>query len=138
MVLWFWLSIVLKEIFLTELEVVMPPEPVRWKEVSDIAQNSLIIDQAESRRELWKKIAHLPPGNRLDLRIELREMVKNKSYWPRKWEKTGKILILDHFDFNMKDGNYNQARLKLLEGLLCVADLKLVIISTLDPLYFSY
>jgi hypothetical protein len=133
--LWFWLWIVLKEIFLTNLEDLMPFEAADWTAVADIKQNFLVIERAESDRELWNEITDLPPGNRLDLRIELKKMVEDKSYWPG-WEGTVKVLILDHFDFNMKDGNYNQARLNLLEGLLGKLDLKLVIISTIDPLYF--
>jgi hypothetical protein len=131
--LWFWLSKVLKEIFLTDLEEAVPFEAVNWTEVAEIKENLLVIEQAEFGRELSKEIKDLPPRNRLDLRIELKKMVEDKSYRPG---RAGKILILDHFDFNMKDGNYNQARLNLLEGLLCELDLKLVIISTIDPLYF--
>jgi hypothetical protein len=108
---------------------------VDWTAVADIQQNFLVIERAESGRELWKQVTGLPPGNRLDLRIELKKMVEDKSYRPS-WEGTVKVVILDHYDFNMKDGNYNQARPILIEGLLCELDLKLVIISTVDPLYF--
>jgi len=129
-----WLAIVLKEVLLTSLEDVTSFTDLGWTTVTDIDEHYLVINQAESGRKLWKQITDLPPTNRLDLRIELKKMAEDKTYWPR-WDKSVRVLILDHFDFNMKDDNYNQARLSLLENLLCESDLKLVIISAIDPLY---
>jgi hypothetical protein len=138
MLLWvglgIWLAIVLKEVLLADLEDVTPFEDLNWTTLADIEEHYLVINQAESGLKPWKQIAGLPPTNRLDLRIELKKMVEDKAYWPG-WDKSVRVLILDHFDFNMKDDNYNQARLSLLENLLCEPDLKLVIISTIDPLY---
>jgi hypothetical protein len=129
-----WLAIVLKEVLLTDLEDATPFEDVNWNKVADIQQHYLVIAQAESGRKLWKQITDLPPTNRLDLRIELKKTIEDKTYWPI-WEKSVRVLILDHFDFNLRDEDYNRVRLGLLETLLCESDLKLVIISTIDPLY---
>ena len=130
----FWLAIVLKEVLFTSLEDVTPFTDLGWTGVADIKEHYLVINQAESGRKLWKQINDLPPTNRLDLRIELKKMDEDKTYWPS-WDKSMRVLILDHFDFNMKDEAYNRARLSLLESLLCESDLRLIIISTIDPLY---
>jgi len=45
-------------------------------------------------------------------------------------------MILDHFEFNIRDRVSNLARLELLESLLYGTHCRLVIISTVDPLYF--
>src|SRR5213075_2904182 len=104
-----WLAIVLKEVLLTSLEDVTSFTDLGWTTVTDIDEHYLVINQAESGRKLWKQITDLPPTNRLDLRIELKKMAEDKTYWPS-WDKSVRVLILDHFDFNMKDDNYNQAR----------------------------
>jgi hypothetical protein len=45
-------------------------------------------------------------------------------------------VVLDYFEFSMKDPQCNLERLGCLEGLLRRRNVKRVIISTVDPLYF--
>jgi len=46
------------------------------------------------------------------------------------------VMILDHFEFNIRDCASNLARLEFIETPLYEAHGKLVIVSTIDPLYF--
>jgi hypothetical protein len=45
-------------------------------------------------------------------------------------------IILDQFDFNMRDPAWNEKRLELVAKFLDKTDQKLVLVSTIDPMYF--
>jgi len=132
-ILGFWLIVVVNKIFLATTED--PPfDTVDWKEASEIQKNFLLIERAKSGQ--WQgtnTIAKLPPNSRLDLRRELKRIVEEKLEATR---SASSIIILDHFEFNLRDSKYNLARLELLEKLLLDTSRKLVLVSTVDPLFF--
>lgn len=70
----------------------------------------------------------------LDAQLVLKQMVKNPDC-PIP-EHKGRVLVIDHFDYNLWDYQYNDARLKLLEHLVYEVRCPLVVVSTVDPLYF--
>jgi hypothetical protein len=128
-----WLLVVVNKIFFATTED--PPfDTVDWKEVSDIKKNFLIIERAKSGQSQWMDtIANLAPDSRLDLRLELKKIVDDKSMATN---STSSIVILDHFEFNLRDSKYNLARIELLEKLLLDTTRKVVLVSTVDPLFF--
>jgi hypothetical protein len=46
------------------------------------------------------------------------------------------VVVLDHFDFNLKDRDDNKTRLNLLEHLVYETDRRILLVSSVDPLYF--
>jgi hypothetical protein len=134
-----WLMSLVKKIFFTDVEITPPFETVDWKTVEDIKGSSLVIGRAQSgKTERLKAILGPQSGDWCDVRVELNWMIRDPYY--QKPSCQGRLaLVLDHFDFNMKDRGYNLARLNLLESLLYEnydSRCKLVIVSTVDPLYF--
>jgi hypothetical protein len=130
----FWLAIIVKQIFFVGVADVVSTEDEKWPPTNGIQHNYLIITPSAFGRGRDTEITELHREN-LDMRIELKKMVEKKSYRP-KIDDNAKVVILDHFDSNIRDPNYNQARLELLESLVCKPGVKLVIISGIDPLYF--
>jgi hypothetical protein len=126
-----WLIDVGKKIF--------PPTPgdtpfdtIEWKQVSEIQKNFLVIERAKSGH--WQEtLAKLPHDSRLDLRHELKKIVEGNAI-PTNFASS--IIILDHFEFNLRDRKYNLARLRLVDKLLSNAGRKLVLLSTVDPLFY--
>ena len=132
-VLSFWLMIVVNKIFFTGIEDITF-DTVDWRHVNDINKNLLVLERAKAGRAQWiKVIADLPPESHLDMRLELKRRISDKSYQP---SYAGSVIILDYFEFNLKDRKYNQARLELLENLLLDSTRKLVLVSTIDLLFF--
>ena len=131
-VLFVWLMRLGTQIFFTDIADTPRFPLLRWKSVADIQGNFLVIGRAKSGKTGWLKSLHLPEGDELDLRDQLAKKVANPHY--RVPEGSGKVLVLDHFEFNIKNPDYNQARLELIEDLLRKAA-RLVVVSTVDPLY---
>ena len=134
-VLFFWLLSLMKKIFFTDVESAPHFQAVDWKTVEDIKTNSLVIGRARSgKTDRLRALPGLAPDDWRDLRVELKQMVGESYYQAPSCQ--GSVLVLDHFEFNIKDRQYNLARLNLLEDMLYVARCKLVAVSTVDPLYF--
>jgi hypothetical protein len=74
----------------------------------------------------------LPPP--VDLRVELGTYLRGN--WPKFEFTSKKAIVLDHFEFNIDDPDSNLARLEILERLLYIEKANVVIISTIDPLYY--
>jgi hypothetical protein len=133
-VLGFWLTRLVRKIFFIDVQNTPPFDAVAWKDVADIQSNFLVVGLAKSGKSGWlRSIRGLDATACLDLRVELR--AKPDRYSPQR-EQHGPILVLDHFEFNLKDRRYNLARLNLLESLLYDSGCKIVVVSTVDPLYF--
>jgi hypothetical protein len=134
-VMGFWLVSLVRKIFFTDVQNSPPFDPVAWKEVADIQTNFLVVGLAKSGKSKWlRSIRGISATDCLDVRVELRQS-KPDRYSPQR-QPHGPILILDHFEFNMKDWRYNLARLNLLESLLYDSGCKIIVVSTVDPLYF--
>jgi hypothetical protein len=139
LILWFllvvWLVSLVRTIFFTHVESTPDFAVVRWESVQEIKTNYLVIGPAGSgKTRQLKDIADLPEGNFRDLRVELRNVFADPKY--KIGACKGSVLVLDHFEFDLKDQNCNRARLELLEGLLFEPSCSLVVISAVDPLYF--
>jgi hypothetical protein len=130
-----WLAIIVKQIFFAGLADVVLSEDEKWPPADGIKQNYLVIQPPASCGGPETEITTLQSCSRIDARVELKKMVEKESYEPNFDDKNG-VLILDHFAFSIKDLSYNQARLTLLEALLCKPGLKLVIIAAIDLPYF--
>ena len=133
-VLFVWLMSLAKKIFFTDIADTPRFPLLRWKGVADIQGNFLVIGRAKSGKSGWLKALRLPKDDQLDLREHLAAKVAHPYYYSIP-VGSGQVLVLDHFEFNLKNPDYNQARLELIEDLLR-RSIRLVVVSTVDPLYF--
>jgi hypothetical protein len=130
-----WLTRVLRKIFLTDVQKLTASDIVSWKNVSDIRGNFLVVGLAKSgKSESLRSIAGLSSKNRWDLRVELKRIMSGSPYPDP--ESAGSVVIIDEFDFNLKDREYNLVRLNLLEHVLYESECRVVLVSSVDPLYF--
>jgi hypothetical protein len=137
-VLVLWLFHIAKQIFLGNVESPPPLEVAKWKQVSDIKRDSLVIGLPRSGKTgQLKKLKDLDPRDFRDLR----EFDNQRSSASRLGELESKdshsgVIILDQFDFNMRDPAWNEKRLELVAKFLDKTNQKLVLVSTIDPMYF--
>lgn len=130
----FWLVRISRQTFLTEVVSAPKFETVDWKNVSEITRNSLVIGRAQSgKSKRLKALSGLNPAAWRDLRTEVLNRTKSPDLQASACREC--VMILHHFEFNIRDRVCNLARLELLETLLYEVRCKLVIISTVDPLY---
>jgi hypothetical protein len=130
-----WLIGLTRRIFLTKVESAPPFETVDWKAISDVKTNYLVIGSAQSgKSERLRTLAGIGPDTWRDLRSEI--VAKTEGHKPYYDPRTQGVMILDHFEFDIRDCASNVARLEFIETLLYEAHSKLVIVSTIDPLYF--
>jgi len=133
-----WFTNLAKMIFLTNVEGASAIEIAHWKKTSDIKRDSLVIGLPRSGKSAQlKKLPGLDTRDFRDLRdlrgerssaSKLCELERADSY--------SGVIILDQFDFNMRDPVMNQKRLELVETLLNTANHRLVLVATVDPMYF--
>ncbi len=133
-----WLISLTKKIFLTNVESASVIEIAIWRTVSDIKRDSLVIGLPRSGKSAYLK--NLQGLDARDFR-DLRDLQSNRSGTSKYYELDSTdcysgVIIIDQFDFNMRDPVWNQKRLELMEKLLSKKEQKLVIVSTVDPLYF--
>jgi hypothetical protein len=130
-----WLKRLTTQVFLTKVESTPAIQTVDWKTVSDIKTNCLVIGRAQSgKTDRLRALSGLDRDAWHDLRTEVVAWVKGQEH--RESSGRGAVMILDHFEFNIRDHACNLARLELIESLLYAANCRLVIVSTIDPLYF--
>jgi len=130
-----WIMSLVKKIFFTDIDTAPPFPAVDWTGTAQIDRDFLIIGLAKSGKSEWlKRISGLRAEDVLDMRVELRKMVDDPKYQSARPQ--GSLIVLDHFDFNLRDCRYNMARLNLLESLICGPACRVVAISTVDLLYF--
>jgi hypothetical protein len=136
MVLWF--TNLAKMIFLTGVEGAPAIEIVYWEKVEDIKRDSLVIGLPRSGKSAQlKKLAGLDPRDFRDLRdLRGENSSASKQCELERAESRSGVIVLDQFDFNMRDPAMNEKRLELVETLLESKDHKLVLVSTVDPMYF--
>ncbi len=136
-VLWvalsFWFMTIVNSIFFATVEDTSL-DTVAWEKVDDIKRDYLVIERAKSGRRKWiGAISGITTESHVDLRVELQNIIDSKF---TDIVSAGPVIILDYFEFNFRDREYNLARLELLENLLVDPDRKLVLVSTIDPLFF--
>jgi len=136
-ILAWWILGLARNIFFIGVEPAPPWEDLNWTSATDIRMNYLLLGHAKSEKSQWLKSV-LADGHSqwVDARAELKQMIGNPAY-KTTVDKTG-ILVLDQFDYNLWDSQYNDKRLELLENLVYEAgeDFKILVVSTVDPLYF--
>jgi hypothetical protein len=148
-----WLTSLVRKIFLSDIHKLRLSDVVDWKQVSDISGNFLVVGPAESGKSGWlRAINGVSSRDYFDLRVELKRLVSGGAYrnisgkgWAMRLisggaypniSGKGPVVLVDHFEFNLKDRDYNMARLNLLEYLLYKSDCRIVLVSSVDPLYF--
>jgi hypothetical protein len=128
-----WLLSIVKRIFFTDLQSTPALDVFDVKSIKDIRENFLIVGPPKLGDRL-RAIADLGEGDWRDVRIELDTLIRDPKYQLTNCHSP--VLVLDHFEFSLNDRVYNLARLKLLESLLYDSPRKVVILSTVDLLYF--
>ncbi len=133
-----WFTNLAKMIFLTNVEGASAIEMAHWKKTSDIKRDSLVIGLPRSGKSAQlKKLEDLDPRDFRDVRdLQAEHSSASKLYELEQPDSHSGIIILDQFDFNMRDPVMNQKRLELVESLLNTARHKLVLVATVDPMYF--
>jgi hypothetical protein len=132
-----WIMNVTTKIFSIGVKCAPPYEEAHWKSAADVGGNYLLITHAKSGESEWLE-STLADGSVswIDVRSELQKMIGDPAYRIDSYK--GSIFVLAHFDYNLWDSTYNEKRLELLESLVYGTNTehKLVVVSTVDPLYF--
>ena len=133
-----WLTSLTKMIFLTHVECAPSLELVRWKNTKQIKRDALVIGLPRSGKSAQlKKLEGLDPRDFRDLRdLQSGQSTASKICGVESTDCWSGVIILDQFDFNMRDPGWNQKRLEVLERLMKDSEQKLVLVSTVDPMYF--
>jgi hypothetical protein len=85
----------------------------------------------ESKRP--RSLAGLLSKNYFDLLLDLKRTIFGDTYPDR---AAGPIVLLDRFDYNLNSREYNLVRLNLLERLTYESACRILLVSSVDPLYF--
>ena len=106
-----------------------------WTSASDIRENYLVIGLAESgkTRDLLS-IPGILPENQIDLRLKLKSLTPGAAL-PTP-SSPGAVVVVDHFEFNLNDPDANLIRLNLMEHLLYETECRILLVSSVDPLFF--
>lgn len=133
-----WLTSLSKMIFLTNLECAPSLEVVQWKNTKNIKRDSLVIGLPRSGKSgQLRKLGGLDSRDFRDFRdLQSGNSTASKICGLESTDCWSGVIILDQFDFNMRDPGWNQKRLELIERLLRDADQILVLVSAVDPMYF--
>lgn len=130
-----WLSSVVRRIFLTDVRKLRVTEVAGWKQASEIKGNFIIVGLAKSGKSEWlRSIPGISTKDYFDLGIELKRMAKG-SYCPEP-SGEGQVVVVDSFEFDLKDPASNMSRLNLMEHLLYESSCWIVLVSSVDPLYY--
>jgi len=126
-----WIHFVPRRLFLLDLESLPPLDEWRPQEDGDspnLPQNILLLGHPKSGKRLTvKKLGHVPV-------LDFAEMATTG-----KWEvppDCGKVIALNHFEFGIDDAESNMKKLCILEELVHVQHKRLILLSTVDPLYY--
>jgi len=121
-----WFSLLMKKIFLPDRQAPAPLKEVNWETSDDIAGNFLLLGNARSGRTA--RLNSIRGIQYSDFRIE--QDKAPQTFSPKD------VVVLDHFDFNMDNGLVNQARLQVLERLVYKDRCRVVLVSSVDPVYY--
>jgi hypothetical protein len=134
----FWLISLSKKIFLTNVESAPSLEIVNWKQVSDIKRDCLVIGLPRSgKSKQLRKLKGLDLRDFRDLRdLQAERVTAGRLCALEDIDCYSGAIIIDQFDFNMRDPEWNKKRLRLISKLRNETDANLVLVSTIDPLYF--
>ena len=126
-----WIHFVPRRLFLLDLESLPPLDEWKPQEkglVPHLPQNILLLGHPKSGKGLTiKKFhhAHL---------LDFAEMATTG-----KWDLPAdcpKVVALNHFEFGIDDAELNMKKLRTLEELIHVRHRRIILLSTIDPLYY--
>jgi hypothetical protein len=134
-VLGLWLTSLVRKIFLTDVQPPSESTDFGWTSASDVTGNYLVLGLAESgkTRDLLS-IPGILPEDQIDLRLRLKSLTSETAF-PNP-SSPGAVVVVDHFEFNLNDPKANLTRLALLEHLLYETDCRILLVSSVDPLFF--
>jgi hypothetical protein len=134
-VLSLWLTSLVRKIFLTDVQPPTESADFGWTNASEIQGNYLVIGLAESgkTRDLLS-IPGIFPQDQIDLRLRLKSLTPGTAF-PTP-SSPGAVVVVDHFEFNLNDRDANLTRLTLLEHLLYETECRILLVSSVDPLFF--
>jgi hypothetical protein len=129
-----WIYAMAKRLFLPGSKPAPPLTPVTWTSVTDIHASYTLIGHARSGKSTRiRRIAGLKPGR--DMRRTFDRAVHLNPITADEFSGD-QVIVLDHFDFDIDNPEVNLMRLELLEDLLYEHKANVVLISTIDPLYY--
>ena len=126
LLLFLWIFFVTIRVFLMKLENVPPLD--LWKPASPIESNLIVIGHPKSGKR--KAVKALAQAEHVDLaqRAASGDWNLNLPVAP--------AVILEHFEFGIDDPKTNMKKLQFLEELLYVHRVWVVILSTVDPMFY--
>jgi hypothetical protein len=142
-VLCLWLRKITQTLFPPHREVPIALSTVDWHDLTDIDRDYLVLGRAQSgKTDRMRSLTSPHDSSYCDLRLpsprinpsvcsSLPVGMPPQDGQP---DMVARVLILDHFEFNIKNPKSNYDRLTLLEGL--PSNLRQVLVSTVDPLYY--
>jgi hypothetical protein len=121
-----WIHFVTSRIFLANLHSAPPLE--RWDPADKDAKRLLILGHPKSGKG---RNAVEVPGHQI---VDVAEMVTTGNWKIPK--PLNRVIVLDHFEFDIDNPASNTEKLRLLEYLTYVEHMHIVILSAIDPLYY--
>jgi len=126
-----WVHFVPRRLFLLDLER-LPPlgewKPQKGGGSSDTTPNILLLGPPKSGKRLMLERLGYP------LVLDFAQMATTG-----KWEipsDCGKVIALNHFEFGIDNPDINKEKLSILEKLMHVEHKQIILLSTVDPLYY--
>jgi hypothetical protein len=134
-VLSFWLTSLVRKIFLTDVQPPAQSLNPGWKNADDIKGHHLVIGLAESgKTKDLLSISGIHENDQIDMRLRLTSATPGSAF-PNP-SSPNAVVLVDHFEFNLNDPDANLLRLNLLEHLLYETDCRILLVSSVDPLFF--
>lgn len=124
-----WFFLLMNNIFLAVGQSPAPLEQVSWQSCEVIKGNFLVLGDPRSGRSNRVSPSQIPGINYFDLRLELdpHELTSFSQH---------SVVALDHFDVNLANRLDNQVLLQLLERLVYKDRCRVVLVSSIDPVYY--
>ena len=121
-----WTLNLLAKVFLTERETATPLPTKHWTHKDEIRGNYIVLGPMRSGKS--ERLLLIEDLEVLDLRaaLETRCLAVPKRA----------VVAVDHFEFNLDDDRQNEARLELLEDLVYRRECRVLLITSVDPLYY--
>ena len=128
-----WLHFVPRRLFLLDLER-LPPlgewKPEKNEALSTTTPNILLLGPPKSgKRVMLEKLGH-------PLVLDFAQMATTGN-----WEipdTCGSVVAINHFEFGIDNADINKEKLNLLEKLVHVEHKRIILLSTVDPLYYLH
>jgi hypothetical protein len=127
LVLIVWLNYMIRKVFLTDLAEV-PPLDIYWVMPDHLKRNLLIIGHPKSGKS--ERASELEEKDTIDL---ARVTTSGERSLP---ELAHPTVVLDNFEFDIDNPETCLAKLKLLEDLVHVRNKRVILLSTVDLMFY--